>query len=79
MRSDTNWLVHPLKKARKMKFWDLVEEELCSIRVAKTKALITCAVTVKLICDFGSAWAKVRFTHDAAHFITAFLIHSMYL
>ena len=38
----------------------------CTIRVAKTKALINFAVTAKLICVFVSAYAKSRFSHDAA-------------
>ena len=36
--------------------------------VAKTKALISFAVTAKLICVFDFAYAKSRFSHDAAHF-----------
>ena len=34
--------------------------------VAKTKALISFAVTAKLICVFVFAYAKIRFSHDAA-------------
>ena len=34
---------------------------------AKTKALISFAVTAKLICVFVFAYAKIRFSHDAAH------------
>ena len=37
------------------------------MRVAKTKALISFAVTAKLICAFVFANAKSRFLHDAAH------------
>ena len=33
----------------------------------KTKALISFAVTVKLICVFVFAYTKSRFSHDAAH------------
>ena len=40
----------------------------CSIRVAKIKALISFAVTAELICVFVFAYAKSRFSHDAAHF-----------
>ena len=36
----------------------------------KTKALISCAVTAQLICSFVFAYAKIRFSHDEAHFIT---------
>ena len=32
----------------------------------KTKALISFAVTAKLICVFDFAYAKSRFSHDAA-------------
>ena len=35
--------------------------------VAKTKALISFAVTAKLICAFVYAQAKIGFSHDAAH------------
>ena len=35
--------------------------------VAKTKALISFAVTAKLICVFVFAYAKSRFSHDTAH------------
>ena len=35
--------------------------------MAKTKALISFAVTEKLICVFVFAYTKSRFSHDAAH------------
>ena len=41
----------------------------CTIQVAKTKALISFAVTAKLICVFVFAYAKCWFSHDAAHLI----------
>ena len=37
--------------------------------MAKTKALISFAVTAKLICVFVFAYAKIRFSHVAAHII----------
>ena len=40
----------------------------CTICVAKTKALISFAVTAKLICAFVFAYAKTRFSHDVAQF-----------
>ena len=40
-----------------------------TIRVGKTKALIIFAVTAKLICTFVFAYAKSRFSHDAAHML----------
>ena len=39
----------------------------CTIYEAKTKALISFAVTAKLICAFVFAYTKIRFSHDAAH------------
>ena len=38
----------------------------CTIHKAKTKALISFAVTAKLICVFVFAYAKSRFSHDEA-------------
>ena len=38
----------------------------CTIQVAKTKALISFAVTAKLICVFVFAYAKIRFSPVAA-------------
>ena len=35
--------------------------------MAKTKALISCVVTTQLICAFVFAYAKSRFSLDAAH------------
>ena len=37
------------------------------IYVAKTKALISFAVTAKLICVFVFAYTKSRFSHNEAH------------
>ena len=34
---------------------------------AKTKTQISCAVTAQLICVFVFAYAKSRFSHDAAY------------
>ena len=39
----------------------------CIIRIAKTKALISCAITAQLICVFVFAYAKIRFSHTDAH------------
>ena len=35
----------------------------------KTKALISCAVTMQLICTFVCAYAKSRFSHDMAQIV----------
>ena len=39
----------------------------CTIHVAKTKALISFAVTAKLICGFVFAYANCCFSHAQAH------------
>ena len=44
-------------------------KRVCTIRVAKTKVLISFTVTAKLICVFVFAYAKSRFPHAAAHII----------
>ena len=41
----------------------------CTVRVVKTKALISCAVTAQLICAFVFTYAEIWFPHDAAHLI----------
>ena len=41
-------------------------ERNCTIREAKTKALISFAVTAKLICVFVFAYADCWFSHEAA-------------
>ena len=35
--------------------------------MAKTKVLISFAVTAKLICVYVFAYAKIRFSHNEAH------------
>ena len=41
----------------------------CTIRVAKTEALISFAVTAKLICTCVFAYADCWFSHAAAHIV----------
>ena len=62
--SDTNRAVQPQKTARGLKFRIWKIEGL--YYVAKIKALISFAVTAKLICVFVFAYAKHWFSHDAA-------------
>ena len=42
----------------------------CTIRVAKTKKLVSFVVTAKLICVFVFAYAKIRFSHVASQTVT---------
>ena len=44
----------------------------CTIYEAKTKALISFAATVKLICIFVFAYAKSRFSHDEAQIMLTY-------
>ena len=49
------------------------------MRVAKTKTLISCAVTAKLICVFVFAYANCWFSHDAAQMKkTHYLLYKEY-
>ena len=66
---DTNRAAQPQKMARDLKFGFRKKRD-CTIRVGKTKALISFAVTAKLICAFVFAYAKHWFSHDAAHVST---------
>ena len=43
----------------------------CTICVAKTKALIRCAVTTQLICGFVLTYAKSQFSHNEAQIMYA--------
>ena len=45
----------------------------CTIRVAKTKALISYAVTAKLICVFVFAYAERWLSHDVAQITSTML------
>ena len=49
--------------------WKLKKKRQCTICVAKTKALISFAVTAKLICAFVFANADCWFSHEAAHIL----------
>ena len=70
-RSDTDWPVQSQKKSRSLDF-GFKKKINCTIRVAKTKVLISFAVTEMLICAFVFAQAKIRFSHDAAHICLLF-------
>ena len=62
----TNRAVQSQKMVRSLKF-RIYEEERLYYLVAKTKALISFAVTAKLICAFVFAYAQCWFYHAAAH------------
>ena len=66
-RSDTYRPVQSKEMVRGRKFWIYKVEE-STIHVAKTQALISFAVTAKLICAFVFAYADCWFSHVAAHF-----------
>ena len=66
-RSGTNRPVQTQKVDRSLNFLDFRKQRNWSIRVAKTKVLISFAVTAKLICTFVFAYVKIQFSHDAAH------------
>ena len=65
IRSDTNWSVSSQTKLEAWNF-GLRKKRNCTICVAKTKALISFAVTPKLICVFVFTYADCWFSHEAA-------------
>ena len=70
-RSDTNRAVLPQKIARGLKFRIKVVEGLfytCSENKGADQLCGAVTVTAKLICVFVFAFAKIRFSHDEAHF-----------
>ena len=54
--TDTNQAVQPQKMARGLKLQILILEALYYLFIAKTKALISCALTTQLICAFVFAY-----------------------
>ena len=44
------------------------------MHVAKTKALLSCMVTMQLICAFVFVYAKIMFSHDASDIISHHLL-----
>ena len=64
-RSDTNRDVGPQKMAMACNFGFRKQKD-CTIQAAKTKTLIGFPVTVKLICVFVFAFAKIWVSHVAA-------------
>ena len=54
----------------RLELFAVESREYCTICVAKTKALISFAVTANLICAFVFAYADCWFSHAAAHFIS---------
>ena len=65
---------------RWLEAWNFVfrKKRDCTIRVVKTKALISFTVTAKLICVFVFAYTKIWFSHVAAHF-TQFSLNLAYI
>ena len=47
--------------------------------MAKTKALISCAVTAQRICFFVFVYAKSRFSHNEAHVTSSQFINVMHV
>ena len=67
-RSDINGSVQSQKMVKSLNF-GFRKKRNFTIRVVKPNALISFAVTANLICAFVFAYAKFRFSHDAAHII----------
>ena len=63
-RTDKNRHVPSQKHVIDLKFW---KRRGCTICVAKTRRLISCAVTAKLISDFVFTYADYLFSDAADH------------
>ena len=72
-RSDTNRAAYSHRRWLETWNFGFRKQRDCTIQVAKTKALISFAVTAKLICVFVFAYAKIRFSHVAAHIWCSFV------
>ena len=68
--SYTNQAVQSKKQARRLKFPIYKSMRKCTIHVVKTKALISFAVTAKLICVFVFAYADCWLPHEEAQINT---------
>ena len=69
-----------IEKGYMLEISDFKKKRDCPICIAKTKALISCAVTVtaQLICPFGFAHADCWFSHEAAQMpIDIFSYHNI--
>ena len=65
--------------ARGCKFWiEKEDEHYCTIHVANTNALVSNAVTAKLICAFVFAYAYCWFSDAAAHLVSISLYLTVY-
>ena len=60
-----------------LKFQILIEDWDCIIHETKTKVLISCAVTVQLICVFVFAYAKSWVSHNEAHIIVVKILEKL--
>ena len=67
-RYDTNQTVQPQQLARSL--ISDIERRHHTIDGAKTRALISCAVTAQLICVFVFAYADPWFSGAGAHLLT---------
>ena len=67
---------HGLETKNEFEKWPLITFFQCTIRVAKTKALISFAVTAKLNV-FVFAYADCWFSHEAAHILRLISDHHL--
>ena len=66
-RSDTKTSLYSLRKHGEAWNFGFKKKRDCTVRVAKTKALISFAVTTKLVCAFVFAYADYWFSDATAH------------
>ena len=76
-RSDTNQAAQSQKQARSFFNFGFKKKRKCTIHVAKKKALISFAVTVKLICVFVFEYADCWFSHKVAQLSECLVIYHL--
>ena len=59
----------PTQRLQEARNFGFRKKKDSTIYVAKTKALISCAVIAQLICGFVFVYANSRFSHDAAQIV----------
>ena len=61
--------IYAVSEGQNLESFGFKKKKDCTICVGKTKALISCAVTVQLICTFGFAYVDSWLSDVVAHII----------
>ena len=67
------------KESENLEILSISRGGIVLLSVAEIKALISFAVTAKLICVFVFAYAKIQFSHDAAQITDEVIVNDIEL